>query len=197
MDKLLSFLFYTKCVLCNETGLGICKRCLTSMSLVNETLCPVCFLPSLDGKVHISCFSVFAPYNLFLAFNYTSELKKLFLLSTHEFYALKVLTRYGCLFASTFGYLYKDHVVLYLDTSDSVVSVFIHAVIAKEVAKYFGLRALAYSPNKALNSYLKGKAVLLVLPYVVTGEELVSVTSMLYQNGAQMINCFVLTKKVI
>jgi hypothetical protein len=194
MDNVLNFLFYTKCVLCKKLAVGLCSACLHKLSLVNEHVCPVCFNPSVGGRPHISCFTTCVPYSLLCVYDYSDLLKKLFLLCTREFYALKVLTRYACLYAYELGYVYKDHLVVYADVSDRASELADVKLVAKEVANYFKLSVVPYRAGKTC---LKGRNVLLVLVCIESREEFLSLVRSLYQSGSSVINCFVLVKKVI
>jgi hypothetical protein len=194
MNNLLNLLFYTRCALCKKSAVGLCINCLNKLTLVNEHVCPVCFKPSVGGKPHISCFTSCIPYNLLSIYDYSDLLMKLLLLCVREFYALKVLVRYACQYAHELGYVYKDHLVVYIDGSDKTSKMVDIQLVAKEVASHFGLNAV---PFRAGKTCLEGRDVLLVLACIESREEFLSLVSSLYQSGSSVINCFVLIKKVI
>lgn len=194
MDNLLNLLFYTRCALCKKAAVGLCSVCLSKLTLVNENICPVCFKPSVGGRPHVSCFTTWVPYNLLCVYDHCDLLKKLLLLCAREFYALKVLTRYACLFAHELGYVYKDHLVVYVDGSNRASSLVDVRLVANEVANHFRLSVV---PFRAGKTCLKGRNVLLVSVCIESREEFLSLVRSLYQSGPSVINCFVLVKKVI
>ena len=196
MEKLLSLIFYTKCTLCRKPGIGVCTLCLLNMPLATTSVCPVCLMPSIEGKLHLSCYAVHVPYTVFFAYEFSGSIKTVLTKHLEQFYALKVVAHRACDYGATVGYLYSEHVVLYQSIASKDNPVCPNSVVAQTVAKHFRLKCLEFKESTNIDS-LRGKSVLVVFASLESRAQLADLVAKLYQKGVGMINCFVLVKKVI
>ena len=142
-----------------------------------------------------------------------------------EFYSLKVLSKRASRLCLESGYIYADHVVMPVPLSNAVMKErgFNQSeLIARAVSKEFGLKlntSMLCRSDSAVDSVeklktersqsfdtafgvkkgvdLTGVSVLLVDDIFVTGGTFLVTAKALYLAGAEMVNCFALSKKVL
>lgn len=75
---LLDFIFPKRCVGCGRVGGYFCSRCISSIKLIssNESICPVCEKPAIDGRTHPKCQSKYALDGLTSFFHYDGAIRK-------------------------------------------------------------------------------------------------------------------------
>ena len=75
---ILDLLFPKRCVGCGKVGNYFCARCTSSVKLIapNESICPVCEKPAIDGKTYPKCQSKYALDGLTSFFCYDGVVRK-------------------------------------------------------------------------------------------------------------------------
>lgn len=207
MDNLISTLWPTVCIFCNRFGPMICNKCSYGLSVVEEAVCLVCKLPSLEGFTHISCLKDEFPTQLFSCFEYSSKVKKAIKLSKFEPYiygALEELTHRGLKYALSVGYYLFDYVVVPIPITRKTKKKrgFNQAVlIGRIVGYYLGLPVEDNLLRKNKVTMLEidftqvsGKKVLLVDDVSITGNTLREYSRVLYAAGAVEVRCFTLSR---
>lgn len=196
MNKLFNLLYYSKCINCSSNALGICNKCLELIELNNESICPVCLCASPAGRVHTHCFSIFSPYNLFIPFLYGGVINTVFR-ELRFFYALKQIVFHAAALSKRVGYTYKSTIVMPLYNSDKQIAT-LNTTIAGSLSKCFDLETQPMiEKNNLEKNFITNSNILLVASSMDYYNDLLNEAKLLYQNGAQMINCFVLTKKIL
>ena len=74
---ILDFIFPKRCVSCGALGLYICPPCRRSIRhiAVNESICPICERPAIDGATHPRCQSRFSLDGLTSFFHYEAAVR--------------------------------------------------------------------------------------------------------------------------
>ncbi len=227
MEKLINALLLPKCSVCGTRALGVCEACLGKIKPCTTASCIVCGLPSIDGKTHVTCYQPHFPLNLFCAFLYEGVVQDVVIASKckqAEFYSLKILSRRAGRFCAEAGYLYSSHLVVPVPLSTTVMKErgFNQSeLIARAISNEFGLKfhmsllQRLGSINSVENPRIKrpqvfedtfsvkkgaeltGVSVLLVDDICVTGGTFLMAAKALFLAGAEMVNCFALSKKVL
>ena len=75
---ILDLIFPKRCVGCGKVGKYFCSRCISSIKLIapNESICPVCEKPAIDGHTHPKCQSKYALDGLTSFFRYDGVIRK-------------------------------------------------------------------------------------------------------------------------
>ncbi|OGG27818.1 hypothetical protein A3A64_04775 [Candidatus Gottesmanbacteria bacterium RIFCSPLOWO2_01_FULL_48_11] len=76
--NLLDLLFPKRCVGCGRLGNYFCKRCISSIKIIqaNEAICPVCEKPAIDGATHPRCQTAYTIDGLTSFFRYDGVIRK-------------------------------------------------------------------------------------------------------------------------
>jgi len=76
--NLLDFLFPKRCLGCGKIGRYFCLNCRKGIHFVafNESICPVCEKPAIDGQTHPRCRTRYSPDGLTSFFHYDGIVKK-------------------------------------------------------------------------------------------------------------------------
>lgn len=73
---LLDLIFPRRCVSCGKIGNYFCKKCITKIEFVTQSICPVCVKPAIDGMTHPRCQTKYSLDGLISFFRYDGIIRK-------------------------------------------------------------------------------------------------------------------------
>lgn len=224
MYKLINLIFPETCMFCGDKSSVICTKCLIDCRTLTYDYCLVCDKFSSLGITHKLCRSADTPVNVISCFSYDGRVRTCIKRSKYgakAFRGLKVLSKVGAEFLSSYSINYRDYYIVPIPLSRQKARTrgFNQAeLVAKEVSAKLNLTLLNNALIRSSNSQaqfsknrserftnvsgifeatqkVNDKKILLVDDICTTGATLLEATRVLNEAGASIVSCFTLAKK--
>jgi predicted amidophosphoribosyltransferase len=206
MERLFNLVFPPECIFCGRGGYSFCLSCLFSCSVITHPVCIVCKKKAIDGFTHPWCLGEGVPTHLFSCLIHVGKIVECFKRSKSgfkEFASLKDMAKYGAIYSWKTGLYYPyDFIMVSIPlTKKKKKERGFNQVdfVCDQLKKTYGLRKQNSILTRDENGFIsnlelvKGKCVLLVDDYMVSGDTLLGASKALYAAGASEVKCFTLS----